>query len=323
MFNVMTVQANSLFERLFPPQSASIAGLLLHELKSHMLELLRNRPTSLLGIHWFQISGEMKMTQAINFNELKNAFAPVVPTADVHGFNGKKVREESSTTVDRTSIKKNQQLMDQVATLKEQQESLELAYNKSLRHVNTMMQEKMDSDSDFQRLHEDKIRMVRAINVKQHDIEDLRKTINSHESTNRALKIKMSHSKHSVAKLTEKNAEQAAEMKSMMSLMRRMSNEIEELKQSNTIAFKLKEKARALIQFVETYLGDLKARFFPKKLKLRQVEWTAVSKRLPDVQGMVFVRNDVESDLAVFNPQTRKFKCANKAIKINEWAPAN
>jgi chromosome segregation ATPase len=267
----------------------------------------------------------MNMTQAINFNELRDAFAPTRRTDAVVDLYGNKVSTAHRSESDQDLLKENQRLKDILATTNEQLESVESAYQKTLRHVNSMMHEKMEFDGSFQKLHDDKMRLVRTIQNKQHEVEVLKKSVHELESSNQKLKSSLSNSKHSNNKLNDKLSSQAKEIKSLRSMMKRMSAEMVELRVTKSLKHKVAEQWEHIVDVTMAYAAELKDKVENlrprKKTKLPTIQWASVNHSLPSNQVMVYVRNDTESDVAVFNPTTRRFKCAHKPIKILEWAP--
>lgn len=265
------------------------------------------------------------MTQAINFNELRDAFAPVRRSDAVVDLSGKKIPAVHRAEPDQDLLRENQRLKDILATTNEELETVESAYQKTLRHVNSMMHEKMEFDGSFQKLHDDKMRLVRTIQNKQHDVEVLKKSVHDLESSNQKLKTALINSKHSNNKLNEKITSQANEIKSLMSMMKRMTAEMAELKETKSFKHKVIEQWEHVFDISVAYAAELKdkiANMLPsKKAKLPTIQWASVYHSLPSKQVMVYVRNDTESDVAVFNPTTRRFKCAHKPIQILEWAP--
>jgi hypothetical protein len=70
------------------------------------------------------------------------------------------------------------------------------------------------------------------------------------------------------------------------------------------------------------HVKDLGLKLLPSKANsLPSIQWFSVYQSLPSKQGMFYVRNETESDVAVFNPETRRFKCSHKPIEIRDWAP--
>jgi chromosome segregation ATPase len=188
-----------------------------------------------------------------------------------------------------------------------------------------MMHEKMEFDGSFQKLHDDKMRLVRTIQNKQHEVEVLKKSVHELESSNQKLKSSLSNSKHNNNKLNDKLSSQAKEIKSLRSMMKRMSAEMAELRVTKSLKHKVAEQWEHIVDVTIAYASEIKeiveSKLPQRKAKLPTIQWASVYDSLPSKQVMVYVRNDNESDVAVFNPQTRKFKCAHKPIQILEWAP--
>jgi len=269
------------------------------------------------------------MTQAINFDNLKSAFAPVTESAIISQLNDQSVEPIALYKGDSSSKleQENRHLSDQILAMGEKFESIEQAYQKSLRHINALMQEKSGSDDTLQNLHNDKIRLHRVLNEKQTDIENLKKTINKSELNELKIRTTLTHSKRDQKKLESKNEALTSEIQSLMRLVKSMRIEVANLKQQRTVTFIMKTRFIELLCHAKETIKEFSRKISISKrnnnVETPVIEWTPAIQKLPTTQCMVFVRNGSEADIAVFEPKTRRFKCANKTIKVIEWAYAN
>lgn len=269
------------------------------------------------------------MTQLIDFEELKNAFA-TQNSATVNRLNGEPLNVSTNSRNDDQRLKElndeNRTLLSQQKQLETQLDTLDSAYQKSLRQLNALNQDQKDTDSDFQRLHEDKIRLVRSLNSKQNEIEGFKKQINQLESVERALRIKFSHSKHGIKKLQSQAEQQQAAIKNKDLHILQLKQEIEQLKQAKSlksIANELwKVYSSQALELAEQYWQEFNDWRAKRKGGNTEIRWVPVATSLPKQQCMVYVRNGQQSDVALFNPSTKKFKCANNPFQVIEWALA-
>lgn len=266
------------------------------------------------------------MTQLIDFETLKNAFANK-DTATVTSFDGASIQTpKSDANAQRIEEldAKNNQLSKLAKQQKEQLGSIEAAYQRALRQLNALNQDQKDVDTDLQRLHEDKIRLVRSLKIKQNETIVVKKEINQLQSVERALRIKLSHSKHSIKKLQQNTEQQQAAIKNKDQHILQLKREIEQLKQTKSLKNIIKEHyqvySEQALELAEHYWQQIKDRKNKQKIDKENIRWTAVTANLPKKQCMVYVRNSQHSDVAIFNPCTGKFKCANTQLKVKQWA---
>jgi chromosome segregation ATPase len=262
------------------------------------------------------------MTQAIEFDDLITAFAP--ERAIVTPIHRQPV-QQTSATEPKVAAETETLSAHNRSDLEEQFTEMEAAYKKSLSQVSGLMLENMKLEKELSSIHESKMRMIRSLKRKQEELEDAQRQYNSAVQETKAVAAKLQHSKVDLTKATAKNQQLAKENQSQLTVMKQMSREIAELKKQHSLSGVAKTKLIALINRVKATLiqrlVDLTSKI-PTQSTEPKLQWHHVSKALPKKQCVVFVRNGYESDMAMYYPNTRRFKCANSNFAVLEWARA-
>lgn len=268
------------------------------------------------------------MTQAINFDDLKTAFAPVNTSAKLTRISGEAFRISDDQKAKIKALNdENQRLTDQVKAQQERLESLDTDYKKALRHVSLLLQEKENHENDFQKLHEDKMRSVRLINSKNQESESHYRNLVKAQQRERQMEIKLSHAKADVKKQIEKQQALVKVVEKLKTKTVHLEGVIAEMKVEKSLKHRIQEKVSALHELSLELLSGV-AMKFANRLKKKQseetqvIKWTSTKKALPKRACNVFVRNGYQADIASFDPRTKRFKLLNKEkMDVQEWAP--
>ncbi len=266
------------------------------------------------------------MTQAINFEDLKQAFAPVNDSAVVTPIYKGAAHMSASRELNESIVAEKNMLADQKEQLRSQLQAMEQTYKAALKQVGYLTQEAMKLEQDVVNIHEDKMRLVRSLTHKQHEVEKLKRELNIANSQTNEYKTKLVHSKRDLQKQIEKNNERAKENRAQLTIMKQLTAELTELKQQKTVLFIARKKLTDFFQSATKTLRQQIVRLLPKDKfnfgKQKPLKWQHVSNHLPTKQCTVFVRNGYESDMAVYYPRTKIFKTVNANFNVLEWARA-
>jgi DNA repair exonuclease SbcCD ATPase subunit len=268
------------------------------------------------------------MTQAINFDDLKTAFAPVKTSAKLTRISGDAFRASDDQKAKIKALKEeNLQLSDQLKAHQERFETLDTDYKKALRHVSLLMQEKETHENDFQKLHEDKMRSVRMISNKNQESEEHYRKLVKAQQRERQMEIKLSHAKVDVKKQIEKQQQLAKIVEDLKAKNAQLEGVIEAMKVDKSLKNRLQEKFNTLYEFSLELMSGMAIKLANRLKKKDETEaqvikWTSTKTALPKRACNVFVRNGYQADIASFDPRTRRFKLVNKEkMDVQEWAP--
>ena len=261
------------------------------------------------------------MKQAINFNDLKQAFAPKTEPAMVTPINKSTAAISQYTDFNEELAAENSRLQSQHSDLQQQLQTLEQTHQASITQLRYLAQENLKLETDMQNIHQDKMRLVRSLAEKQVTVESLKRELNELKSTNTDIQTKLSHSKRDIQKQSQKTDKYSNENKTLMAIMKQMSAELAELKKQNTAPVKLRHAWLELISNVNAGMARLRAKQWPILEKKQPLQWQSVHKALPKTRTTVTVRNGGLVDMAVYYPQTKTFKTVQQTFEVLEWAP--
>lgn len=263
------------------------------------------------------------MTEALDFNDLKNAFARKAKSAAVRSLS-QPMSHSTHSTLELELAELSAELRRTRADLAESHQKLafsESEHKKALQFIRTLTEEKLASDTAFARFHEDKMRLHRTLNKKASELETLSKRINQDDLQMRSLKQKLAHIQNDLKKLQKKNATSAEKMAELQAINAVLKLENQQLKKMRTPLQMIKkwvlEQGGVLKTKSTKLVRSLTRR---KRTETTALTWIPTKNALPKRQCLVFVRNEKESDIAVYYPQTKAFKCAKKQFRVTEWA---
>lgn len=264
------------------------------------------------------------MTEAIDFNQLKSAFTRNARHEAVRSLSPQQLSQPLSTTLQLELAEVSAVLRRTKIELTDTQQKLAISINeheKSLRYVRTLSEEKIISDTVFARFHEDKMRMHRTLRKKTAEIEQLKKQINANDILQKRMKTKITQIKENLVTTTESHRATTDQLATISAFNDKLMSENNQLKKQQQPAYILKHWAIEKAKTTFAYIGaKAKNRLKKSKTETTALTWVPAKKALPKRQCLVFVRNESESDIAIFYPQTRSFKCAKKNIRVTEWA---
>lgn len=262
------------------------------------------------------------MTQAINFDELINAFAP-------------EQREASVTSIQRTPERKNTQdadeskvtlqLKDELLALKDSHGALKDEHKKALRHLNLLLQDKERQETEIKALHENKLQHIRQTRHKNDALAKASSELNSIQQLNRQLEIKLGHKKVDLKKSTLKNQALSKENDTLKNEIIELKTEILAIQKAHSMPEMTKSKLRQLlISLLETLSEKLSA--FSKNLNRSENTadadvWYPIKQKKPAKNGTYLVRNGYRTELGYFNKKAKSFYVmSDPDFVIIEWS---